>query len=396
MGIFRRIFNKENTGAWSLGILCFQGFGIRIFDGMFSGAIVLWLVILVLLNLKCIFATGVKHWFCLLGVCALYILFNVIKGIEYAPFVIVAWVSASVVLCRYVSTPEDFIIDIRKLTRFCMYYSLLHIPIMLLGGSLITKTNFPMTPQTFLYLFYFNEQETFYGMHRIQGFCWEPSCWNILLNINWVFVLFFREGRKMFLLSALSIISIMSTTGIVVMSILYVLYFLINMSQTGWAKKIIPFIIVILIAFPFVKSELDSKLDSGSGNARMGDFAIAAAVISEYPLLGADLSNITSNIIAMNAREDAWQSNGDYSGYMEQGMCNSFASMFVEWGLPITIAIFYLFFCSPLFEDKRLRILFITAVICVTMGTPIVRTGFFYLLPLSTILIKRKKQIKNV
>ena len=44
------LISKDNKLALSMGILCFQGFGIRIFSGVMEGAIVLWLLVLALLN----------------------------------------------------------------------------------------------------------------------------------------------------------------------------------------------------------------------------------------------------------------------------------------------------------------------------------------------------------
>ena len=84
-------------------------------------------------------------------------------------------------------------------------------------------------------------------------------------------------------------------------------------------------------------------------------------------------------MLIINARENAWTSTGDKEGYMEQGMVNSFAALFVEWGIPITLLIFYLMFKTPLINDNKLKLLYIVAVLCVLMGSPISRTGFFYM-----------------
>lgn len=84
---------------------------------------------------------------------------------------------------------------------------------------------------------------------------------------------------------------------------------------------------------------------------------------------------------------------------MEQGMVNSFAALFVEWGIPITLLIFYLMFKTPLINDNKLKLLYIVAVLCVLMGSPISRTGFFYMYAFSTFLlaktnIKEKKYVR--
>ena len=130
-------------------------------------------------------------------------------------------------------------------------------------------------------------------------------------------------------------------------------------------------------------------MDSGSGQSRVGDFAITLAVMNNSPWLGVDLDNITSNVIAMKARSESWNVSGDYSGYMDQGMVNSFASLFVEWGIPLSILILSGLFATPLIKDVKLKILFFLTLVGVIIGTPITRTGFFYLFPFSCLLMSK-------
>ena len=244
-----------------------------------------------------------------------------------------------------------------------------------------------MQPKTFLYLFYFNHDEGFMEMPRIQGFCWEPSCWNLLLNINLVFTLYFKRPLKDLVLSIISIVTVFATTGLVVMVGVITAYYLLNISRKKALRTIFLFSIVMAMLAPFVYNQLQEKLSTGSGNARMGDFAIAATIAKESPLLGSDLDNITTNMAAVKARENAWTTvQGDYEGYMEQGMTNAFASLIVEWGCVMFILIIYLLFMSPLFPNKKLRIVFMVALLGVLMGSPISRTGFFYLFVFSTLV----------
>lgn len=77
---------------------------------------------------------------------------------------------------------------------------------------------------------------------------------------------------------------------------------------------------------------------------------------------------------------------------MEQGMVNSFAALFVEWGIPITLLIFYLMFKTPLINDNKLKLLYIVAVLCVLMGSPISRTGFSICMLFYSFISKDKYQ----
>lgn len=390
--------SKENRLVLSLGILCFQGFGIRIFSGVMQGAIVLWLVILIILNKKYIRYIPVGYWLKVACIVFLYFLFCTLKGVTCASYLIVAWLSMAIVLTPYYLRQANFVGIMRKLTRFCMYYSLCHVPIMLLFKSAITTTPFEMHPKTFLYLFFFNEDEGFAGMNRIQGFCWEPSCWNLLLDLNLLFTLYFKEKKIKVLLAIASIVTIMSTTGLVVMSVIICLNYMLNLKGKQMIKACFAILIFFSVLGPFVYSNVTTKLESGSGNARLGDFAIASAVIEEHPFVGIDMEHLTSNILVVNARENAWTSSGDKQGYMEQGMTNSFAALFVQWGVPITILFFVLMFCMPLIEQRKLKHLFIIVVLSVLMGTPIANTGFFFMFIFSTILIQKRKSyviVKN-
>lgn len=385
--------SEDNKLTLSIGVLCFQGFGIRIFEGVFNSAIVLWFFLLIILNRKYIKVVPNSYWIKSGVVVLCYCIFSFIKGSAVLPYMIVAWLSAVVVLTPYYLRQADFISVMRKFTRFCMYYCLCHIPIMLfLKGALIT-TSFGMHPKTFLYLFYFNGGEGFAGMNRIQGFCWEPSCWNILLDLNLVFALYFKEKKSIIIASIISIVSIMSTTGLAVMLIIIVLYYVTNLRLKNVFGTIISLSLFAVVVGPVIYSNISEKLTTGSGNARVGDFAIAAAVISNHPWVGIDMENLTNNPLVFAAREDAWTSQGDYEGYMEQGMVNSFAALVVEWGIPITLLIFVLMFRTPLIENKQLRFLYLIAILCVLMGTPIARTGFFYMYALSSILLYKKRII---
>lgn len=379
--------SKDNQRVLSLGILCFQGFGLRIFEGVIPGAIVLWTFILLLLNWRSVKRMPTKRWGIFVGIIIFYLVFCRIKNVQPALFIFAAWASAFIILSNYWKGQHSFIQDLSHLGRFCMWYSLLHIPIMLFLKSSLITTSFSMQPKTFFYLFYFNNGEGFMGMPRIQGFCWEPSCWNLLLNINLVFTLYFKRPLKDLVLSIISIVSVFATTGLVVMIGVIAAYYLLNISGKKALRTIFLFAIVMAILAPFVYGQLQDKLSTGSGNARMGDFAIAAAIARESPLLGADLDNITTNMTAVRARINAWTTeHGDYEGYMEQGMTNAFASLIVEWGCVLFILIIILLLKTPLFPDKKLRIVFMVALLGVLMGTPISRTGFFYVFVFSTLI----------
>jgi len=393
-------FQKDILGPLTIGILCFQSFGLRIFDGVIPGAIVLWTIILIGLTYESTRKIKTQQWCLMGGLVIFYFAFSLIKGVKPTYFLIFSWLSAFVVTCKYQHKRQRFVQDLSALCKGCMYYSLLHIPIMVFLNSFLIETEMPMEPKTFLGLFWFNHDEGLFGFPRIQGFAWEPSCWNLLLNLNLVFVLHYRRNIKELILSIIAIVSIMSTTGLVVMVLIFLVNWLFSLQRGNIIKTFcIGFCILALIG-PFTYNQFNQKMNTGSGNTRMGDVAIAAAVIAQNPIFGADLDNIANNDVAMVARGMSWEQENDPSeAYMEQGMVNSFAALFVEWGIIIAVLILVLFYRNRLIIDRKLNILIALTVFCVIFGTPITRTGFFYMFVISSFLLpvykdRRKMVIK--
>lgn len=381
-----KIDKEQKKRILVLFLLVFEGFGLRIFDGIIPGAVGLWTILIAMLSYKNIRTLPASCWLRFFLFLVVWLGFNILlKNITPPFFLTAAWASAFFVFANYWNGQHSFVEDMELFTKICVYYALLHIPILLLFESSLVVTDLDMNPRTFLYLFWFNGS-------RVQGFCWEPSCWNLLLNLNLVLSLYLKRGYKQVALTILSILAVMSTTGIVVMAIIIALYFLVSTESKTVRRNIILGSIAVAFIAPYAMEELDNKLETGSGAARYGDFFIAQYIMQEHPFIGADLDAITENTTAIKARDDAWMVEGDYRGYMDQGMTNSFAALFVEWGLPLTLLIFFCMYRSPLLFDRRLRFLFITAILLVIMGTPINRTGFFYLFVFSGFLLNRQQR----
>lgn len=179
--------SKDDKLALSMGVLCFQGFGIRIFEGVMDGAIVLWLVVLIIMNRRYVRLVPHTYWLKVGFVVIAYFLFSLIKGVSVLPYLIVAWMSAAVVLTPYYLRQADFVHVMRRFTRFCMYYCLCHIPIMLfLKGALIT-TPFGMNPKTFSK----GDYEGYMEQGMVNSFAALVVEWGIPITLL-IFVLMFR------------------------------------------------------------------------------------------------------------------------------------------------------------------------------------------------------------
>lgn len=379
----------KNIRVLSLWILFFEGIGVRVFDGILPSPVVVWTILLFLLNSQNTISLFRRYPLPLSMPFVIYLVFCSIKHVTPTYWIFAAWLSAYIVLSNYVQKPHLFLPDLFTLTRFSTVYSIVHIPIAIFLSDFLINTNIHMHPKTFLYLFYYNKVSGPWGFPRIQGFAWEPSCWNLLLNINLILSLYYKKKWSEISVSIVAICSCMSTTGLVVMIVALGGYLFLYSAQSKLKKRIFWVLPALLLLYPFVANDLSRKLSNTSGNTRYGDFAIMIAVIKESPVLGADLTKITKNSTAMKAREDAWivEDNVDNSGYMNHSIVNGFASLFVEWGLLFALLHCFLFYKTPLINDSKFRKLFSLTFFCVLMGTPIVHTGFFYIYPFSSMMM---------
>ncbi|MGJ1193476.1 MULTISPECIES: hypothetical protein [Sphingobacterium] len=392
--------NAQIIRVVSLGILSFQGFGIRIFENVFSGAIVLWTFLLLILNYRSLINLNVKVILRFVFFIVFYFVFCVIKKSPPSLYLLAAWLSSLIVLSNYLHIETSFSKDLYKLTKFCVFYSLLHIPIMVLFKSNLMSTPFNMNPKTFLYLFYFNKDDGFFGLPRIQGFAWEPSCWNLLLNINVLLALYFKKSRFQLAAGIISVISVMSTTGLSALAIVLCLYSFVFGNKESKKYRFVYIILLVALA-PFLYVNIQDKLSVGSGTQRLGDVNVATAIMESNPFLGADVKELKHNKIAIRAKEETWgDTYGDFDGYMNEGITNAVAGMFIEWGLVLSTLFLFFLFKNPLFPDKRLRFVFAIVLLVVLFGTPIFNTGFvfisilsYYLMP-TDFLEKRKRYLK--
>lgn len=369
--------------------------GVRLFDEI-SGRIVFFTIIIYFLNRKEINRLGSNVLVRFIFICLFYFLFCLVKNIQpYYPMML-GWLSALFTLAPYVNGCPYFLDDLYKLSRFSVIYSLIHVIVQMVLPFMIIPTDIPMQPKTFLYLLYYNREIGYMGLNRIQGYCWEPSNWNMILNVNLILSLYLKKPFRNVLEAIIAIITVMSTTGIVVMVATLFLNYLV-FSNLPKFKRIFLFIISATLLGEFAYNELHEKLANASGEARQADMMVALAVAKVHPLLGADIDNLTKNEIAMNARIDSME-RGEFNnlGLLErEGMVNSFAGLIVEWGIPLTILIIFSLCRCPLFKDKKLRIFFSIVFLMILTGTPIARCGFFFLFVFSSILANRFSNYKK-
>ena len=388
---FRRIL--------TLAIMLFSGIGFRIFQ--FSGSLILWMVILFILNFKSVIKIPVRAWLGTGALIILFILVFLLKGAAVPFFVVVAIISALFVLSNYFKDNNLFYSDFSKLLQFFMYYALLAIPIMMFGTSMFNKVLLDYSDyRTFFYLFWFvpiGGPSFFHGFRPI-GLTWEPGIWQLFLNLNLLFALYESRSIKKIFLAVLAAISVFSTTGIILMCFIYLLYFFVINKKIKMTKLLIP-VILFLVSFPFLMENINEKISgqhSGSGMTRIADIFIGITVLMDNPIFGADteLTTASNNSLAWKVKAIFWSGNytdGSFAGFMTVKNSNGIIIFLLDWGLPIGLYLLYRSLRSNLFIDKRISIVFMLTIYFSMFSEAISRTSFFYFFVLSTFLLVSDK-----
>lgn len=392
---FRRIL--------SLAIMLFSGTGFNILQ--ISGSLLIWMAILFILNYKSIFRIPPRAWLRTGVLIAVFSLVFVFKGAKFPYFVIVAIINALLVLSNYFNKKNLFYSDFSKLLQFYMYYALLSIPILLFGSSLFNEVTLGFTRYfTFYWLFWYNDSggPSFYHGLRPCGFNWEVGIWQLFLNLNFLFALYEKRSIQKILLAILAAVSVFSTTGIILVCFVYILYFFVFSKKIKFAQILIP-LFFVAISYPILMANVDEKLNgkhSGSGMTRVADIFTGVNLLLDYPFFGTDpeSATATNNISMYKIKEKFWKGNytdGTFDGFMTVSNSNGIIIFLLDWGLPIGLYLLYRSIRNNLFIDQRLSIVFMLTIYFSIFSEAISRTSFFYFFVLSTFLLASHKKHIN-
>lgn len=378
----QEVLKYDLRRVFTLFLVLFSGYGIHIFDGQGN---VIFLIIL-LLNCKYLKRMPSVYVKRLAVIIAVGFLFFFLKGMTLELWLVRAWLIVLLLATIYKDKISSFAVDFSKLAEWSTYYSLLHIPIYLLFNTRVWGNN-----NTIAYLFYYNNADNFLGIPRIQGYAWEPSCWSYILVINLIFVLFRNKGKKKIFISLLAILFCNSTTVIMSTAAVIAVHLWFRIRKNKWIVPVAA--VAVMAVFPFVQGKLNSKLNSGSGLARLSDFYILQDVLSTNPVLGGDAYNVSTNMLAFQSRQRALADSGldisevGYDGYFGEEMVNDLAALLVEWGILLGFFILLLYLKTPFLKEKELRLMLFVGTIAVISGTPISRTAIFFLFPMSCLIM---------
>lgn len=387
----------------SLIILFFSGTGFRIIP--VDGAIVIWFVVILFLNLGNIKKTKGRDILIILIFGAIIYLFSYLKRAQVPYFLFVALCSAYVVLLNY--RREDgkdvFFSDIYGLLRFYMYYTLVHIVLLLFGQSLFQSSYVADYYRHVGYLFWFVDGggPAFLNNYRLCGLAWEPGIWQMYLNLYLLITLRLKKSFKEIGLTVFCVIFTFSTTGLFIMVLIFIINILYFGEFKSLKKIIIPFVILSVFSTLIVGNVRDKIYGNNatSSMVRFGDFYVGTQMILRSPIVGEDPQNTlnTTDRLILSARQDLWDKSlveGDEDGYMAAEIVNGLMIFLLDFGLPLGLYLLYKASRFNLFEDNKIRNVFLFVILLTLNAEPISRTGFFFFFVFSSIFIG-KEQLKS-
>ncbi len=179
---------------------------------------------------------------------------------------------------------------------------------------------------------------------RNQGIFWEPGVFQVYMNLLFFMALFIKKEWIIGFFSAFLILTTWSTTGIFIMfvQLIYLIY-----KTFGYRLVVLfpIFIIILLPIFVLLKDNIEEKVygeRSISAGLRVVDFQTSLKIFEENPFfgIGVDFKLLRKFIDKHLEAGDVLEKITD----KRVGATNSLATIFVSFGLPLTILI--LFFLS--------------------------------------------------
>lgn len=233
------------------------------------------------------------------------------------------------------------------------------------------------------------------------GIFWEPGVFAAFLNLLFYALIEKRENFISVALTAIAIFLTQSTTGIFLLGVQLVYFFVIKSTQRRIKATELALIISAFVSAPVLlnlaQENISAKLVGvavGSFSARSFDFETALQVVKDNPLLGIGFSDSAYLPYSRaNPLGSLVLSEQDLDGRF-----NTNGVMIVVYSIGIPMAVIYLaaIIFQPLFPH---RLLFGVMVIIMLSSSPIAMTPFFSFIFFSGLILRntqvRKPKILN-
>jgi hypothetical protein len=364
--------------------MIFQSIGLRLFQGI---GISLLIAIFVLCLPKAKFMKAIKPFMIIEIV---YLALAAIKSIEIKNIIINS--AAIFDACLFLTMYRDYITlknDLYQVLKIYCTQAFISIPVYFLIPSsayiMLDPSEMPITPRTFVFLFYYPMEASIIGYPRISGWCWEPGTFQLVANMFLLLKIIRKDSMKSMIWVVFVILSTFSTLAYVCL--------LLNLVAAIWnGKRKIMMTFVIIVSIPLasgiVISNFSEKFadDNVSGLIRKRDIYVGTQIMKDHPIVGYDYDNLKNSTYGRNLEDVYWaattlagftQSNNIYYA---GGYTNGFFSVLMTYGLIIGILIFYCIYRSPLFVKRREKICILLFWIVSLQSEQVsVYCSFFYL-----------------
>ncbi len=287
---------------------------------------------------------------------------------------------------------------------YCLLLIMWHAFINLLLSLIIPNQFYPMSYEissdsiysTYKNIFFISSSYSTENMDvstvifRLNGWFWEPGVLQFYLNILLYQILFVkRKCFKLLYIIIPSLVATFSTTGMIIMMIMILTYWLRR--KNDFKKFVIGILISIILipigSFIVYNKFTDSKQQS-SATARTVDTILPLLISVENPVCGLGLGNDDAYFKELKKRVPD-------SSLHDRGVSNGISSSFMYLGAVTAFIFWILYVCSPLWKGNRLLlIVFLLGFI----GEPIVFTiiGLIpFVFSLYFLIFCRKKKYNN-
>lgn len=257
--------------------------------------------------------------------------------------------------------------------------------------SAIPLDNYEYKTILFLFTYHTTLIDTF---AKADGFFFERGVFQIFLNLFLYFSLFSYRSRFDAALAAMGVLSTWSTTGAVIMVMLFTASALLSPERAANRSRAgtIAFIGILLVALaPLVFFNVQDKLygdQASSAYARQFDFIAGAQIVADNPLVGLGFSN---DVFAAAFRAKATLAAGGEL-LAERGMSNGILRLFITVGVPLGFILLFGLFNSRLVPNPRVAGLLISTSL---ISEPIIFCPFILLLVFSGLVVEFRPRRAN-
>lgn len=308
---------------------------------------------------------------------------------RYANFIV-----GGALLGLYISEPRNTISkDILPIFRLMSVQIFLTIVLALFVGSWFTPRNVDDTVyHTIMWVFTYHVTiATDTGLVRPDGFFFEPSAFQIYMNIFLFISLFVTRKRSDILLALASVFMLQSTTGIVIGLFLVAAYYGLKFKTSSLWGRFLILVVAPVVAMPllvFASINMESKITGdyrGSTWARQYDFYTGLNVIKANPLFGIGFDYERYRIEARRVGYDAGELG--FSATADRTNSNGLLMLIISIGIPMSLPFLFALFRQRFFKPS---LVFGLLLALSFMGQAVMLTPFFLMLMFSALLSTRQ------